>query len=125
MSRTQIGYALEYKNPAHAILVVHQRHKERLDKFSVEVRSSQFETPFNGVGKDKKHFFTKKEEYMLFVDIQTKRLQKSLMIGYMKLFRLSERTVITYLLKKTANGLESVMNLSKQGDMKQIRLNYS
>ena len=62
---------------------------------------------------------------MLFVDIQTKRLQKSLMIGYMKLFRLSERTVITYLLKKTANGLESVMNLSKQGDMKQIRLNYS
>ena len=54
MSRTQIGYALEYKNPAHAILVVHQRHKERLDKFSVEVRSSQFETPFNGVGKDKK-----------------------------------------------------------------------
>lgn len=62
---------------------------------------------------------------MLFVDIQTKRLQKSLMIRYMKLFRLSERTVITYLLKKTANGLESVMNLSKQGDMKQIRLNYS
>lgn len=56
MSRTQIGYALEYKNPAHAILVVHQRHKERLDKFSVEVRSSQFETPFNGVGKDKKAF---------------------------------------------------------------------
>lgn len=45
MSRTQIGYALQYKQPQHAILMVHQRHKERLDKFSVEVRGSQFETP--------------------------------------------------------------------------------
>ncbi len=40
MSRTQIGYALEYTNPSHTILVLHQRHKERLDKFSIEVRSS-------------------------------------------------------------------------------------
>lgn len=28
MSRTQIGYALQYKQPQHAILMVHQRHKE-------------------------------------------------------------------------------------------------
>lgn len=45
MSRTQIGYALQYKQPQHAILMVHQRHKERLDKFSVEVAGSQFVTP--------------------------------------------------------------------------------
>lgn len=45
MSRTQIGYALQYKQPQHAILMVHQRHKERLDKFSVQVSGSQFETP--------------------------------------------------------------------------------
>lgn len=45
MSRTQIGYALQYKQPQHAILMVHQRHKERLDKFSVEVTGSQFVTP--------------------------------------------------------------------------------
>lgn len=56
MSRTQIGYALEYTNPSHAVLMIHQRHKERLDKFSIEVRSSQFETPFNGIGKNKKAF---------------------------------------------------------------------
>ena len=56
MSRTQIGYALKYSNPAHAILMVHQRHKERMDKFSIEVRSSQFVTPFVGIGKDKKTF---------------------------------------------------------------------
>lgn len=61
MSRTQIGYALEYANPSHAILVLHQRHKERLDKFSIEVRSSQFETPFNGIGKDKKAFMYKEQ----------------------------------------------------------------
>lgn len=56
MIRTQIGKALEYSNPSHAILVMHQRHKERMDKFSIEVRSSQFMTPFNGLGKDKKAF---------------------------------------------------------------------
>lgn len=56
MSRTQIGYSLGYTSPAHAILVMHQRHKERMDKFSVEVRSSQFETPFNGIGKSNKAF---------------------------------------------------------------------
>lgn len=56
MSRTQIGYALGYANPSHAILVMHQRHKERMDKFSIEVRSSQFVTPYKGIGKDKKAF---------------------------------------------------------------------
>lgn len=56
MSRTQIGYALQYTNPSHAILVMHQRHKDRMDKFSVEVRSSHFVTPYNGIGKDKKAF---------------------------------------------------------------------
>lgn len=45
MSRTQVGYALQYAKPQHAILLLHQRHKERLDKFSVEVTGSQFETP--------------------------------------------------------------------------------
>lgn len=51
MSRTQIGYALQYKQPQHAILVVHQRHKDRLDKFSIEVKGAQFETPY--FNKDK------------------------------------------------------------------------
>ena len=46
MSRTQIGYALKYKQPQHAILVMHQRHRERLDRFSVEVKGSQFVTPY-------------------------------------------------------------------------------
>lgn len=52
MSRTQIGYALRYSQPQHAILSLHQRHKERFDKFSVEVKGSQFETPY--FNKDKK-----------------------------------------------------------------------
>lgn len=52
MSRTQIGYALQYKQPQHAILVMHQRHRERLDRFSVEVKGSQFVTPY--FNKDKK-----------------------------------------------------------------------
>jgi prophage antirepressor-like protein len=52
MSRTQIGYALQYSNPQHAILMLHQRHKERFDRFSAEVKGSQFVTPY--FNKDKK-----------------------------------------------------------------------
>lgn len=34
MTREQIGIALEYKNPRRAIADIHNRNKERLDKFS-------------------------------------------------------------------------------------------
>ncbi len=34
MTREQIGQALEYKNPRRAIADIHNRNKERLDKFS-------------------------------------------------------------------------------------------
>ncbi|MBS6195481.1 MAG: Bro-N domain-containing protein [Clostridiales bacterium] len=51
MSRTQIGYALQYKDPANAILRIHQRNHERLDKMSVDVKGCQFVTPY--INKDK------------------------------------------------------------------------
>ena len=35
MTRRQIGEALEYRDPEDAIRKIHERHKERLDKFSV------------------------------------------------------------------------------------------
>lgn len=35
MTRNQIGEALEYDNPSDSIEVIHRRHKDRLDKFSV------------------------------------------------------------------------------------------
>lgn len=41
-SRNQIGSALEYADPRKAILLLHSRHKDRLDKFS---RGYQFDTP--------------------------------------------------------------------------------
>lgn len=34
MTREQIGQALEYKNPRRAVADIHNRNKERLDKFS-------------------------------------------------------------------------------------------
>lgn len=37
MTRKQIGEALEYANPSIAISKIHERNKERLDKFSVTV----------------------------------------------------------------------------------------
>lgn len=60
MSRTQIGYALKYKQPQNAILIVHKRHKDRLDKFSVEVKGCQFVTPCPNNDKDA-HVFMYKE----------------------------------------------------------------
>lgn len=52
MSRTQIGYALGYKEPANAILRIHQRHYKRLDTMSVEVKGCQFDTPYPNNNKD-------------------------------------------------------------------------
>lgn len=37
MSRTQIGYALKYKNPSKGIEDIHNRHHERLDSISIKV----------------------------------------------------------------------------------------
>ncbi len=47
MSRTQIGYALQYRNPADAIRILHLRHKERLDRLSIGVSGVQFVPPIN------------------------------------------------------------------------------
>lgn len=41
MSRTQIGYALQYKNASKSVEKLHNRHKQRIDRFSVMVRGSQ------------------------------------------------------------------------------------
>lgn len=41
MSRTQMGYALQYKNASKSIEKIHQRHKRRIDKFSIMVTGGQ------------------------------------------------------------------------------------
>lgn len=52
MSRTQIGYALQYKDPANAVLRIHQRHYKRLDAMSIEVKGCQFVTPYQNKDKN-------------------------------------------------------------------------
>lgn len=52
MSRTQIGYALKYKDPANAVLRIHQRHYDRLNQMSVEVKGCQFVTPYPNKDRD-------------------------------------------------------------------------
>ncbi|EOS48330.1 hypothetical protein C810_01420 [Lachnospiraceae bacterium A2] len=47
MSRTQIGYALEYKDPSNAVKNIHNKYQERFDRFSVEVSGAQFVPPIN------------------------------------------------------------------------------
>lgn len=53
MSRTQIGYALQYKDPSNAIKNIHARHYKRLDNFSVEVTTAQIERVSKHQSKDK------------------------------------------------------------------------
>lgn len=43
MSRTQIGYALKYKNPSKGIENVHNRHHDRLDTMSIKITGAQIE----------------------------------------------------------------------------------
>lgn len=45
MSRTQIGYALQYKRPQNAITIIHKRYPELLKDKSLEVAACQFDTP--------------------------------------------------------------------------------
>lgn len=52
MSRTQIGYALQYKDPSNAILRIHQRHYKRLDEMSIEAKGVQFVTPYPNKDKN-------------------------------------------------------------------------
>ena len=51
-TRFQIGSALEYADPQHAITLIHNKHKERLDSFSFR---SQMETP---AGKREGYFYS-------------------------------------------------------------------
>lgn len=51
MSRTQIGYALEYKNPQDAIKKIHQRHFEQLEKRYIEVVGDNLSPRVKDLGK--------------------------------------------------------------------------
>lgn len=54
MSRTQIGYALQYKDPANAIKNIHNKNHDRFDKFSVILTGAQFEPPLRNNSKAQK-----------------------------------------------------------------------
>lgn len=45
MSRTQIGYALQYADPSNAIKNIHNKYHDRFDRWSVELTGAQFEPP--------------------------------------------------------------------------------
>ena len=47
MSRTQIGYALGYKDPSNAVKNIHNKYHERFDNFSIKISGAQFEPPIN------------------------------------------------------------------------------
>lgn len=51
MSRTQIGYALQYKNPQDAIKKIHLRHFEQLEKRYIEVVGDNLSPTPKDLGK--------------------------------------------------------------------------
>lgn len=64
MSRTQIGYALEYKDPSNAVKNIHNKYHERFDKLSVEVSGAQFVPPLHkNKNSPKIYMYTEKGIY--------------------------------------------------------------
>lgn len=64
MSRTQIGHALQYKDPSTSIRMIHNRHHARLDTMSVEVKGEQLVPPY--LNKDRNahaYMYTEKGIY--------------------------------------------------------------
>lgn len=58
MSRTQIGYALKYKDPANAIKNIHNKNHSRFDKYSVVLTGAQFEHPLrNNTSAEKVYMY--------------------------------------------------------------------
>lgn len=121
MSRTQIGYALQYKQPQHSILVMHQRHRDRLDRFSIEISGSQFVTPiYKNKNTDKVFMYSERGIYEIcrwsnqkvadeFNDWVYETIQSIKRNGY---YIVSE---------KDSRCWGFVKNLRKPGNMKQTR----
>lgn len=66
MSRTQIGYALQYKDPANAIKNIHNKNHDRFDKLSISVTGAQFETPLrNNKNAEKVYMYIERGIYAM------------------------------------------------------------
>lgn len=66
MSRTQIGYALQYKDPANAIKNIHNKNHDRFDKLSISVTGAQFEPPLrNNKNADKVYMYIERGIYAM------------------------------------------------------------
>ena len=64
MSRTQIGYALQYKDPSNAVKNIHNKYHERFDMLSVEVSGAQFVPPLHkNKNSPKIYMYTEKGIY--------------------------------------------------------------
>lgn len=62
LTREQIGQALEYKNPIKAIQNIHEKHKDRLEQFSVRIKTETFAYPQSEVGR-KNNLMTERVYY--------------------------------------------------------------
>lgn len=66
MSRTQIGYALQYKDPANAIENIHNKNHDRFDKLSISVTGAQFEPSLrNNKNADKVYMYIERGIYAM------------------------------------------------------------
>lgn len=52
LTREQIGQALGYADPIKAIQKIHTKHKDRLDKLSIRIKTETFDVPQSGVGRN-------------------------------------------------------------------------
>ena len=125
MSRTQIGYALKYKNPSKGIEDIHNRHHDRLDTMSVKVDplSLQGSNPHYRNG-ERAYMYPEKGIYEI-CRYSRQKVAGIFMIGFMMLFSPSKRTVTTSLPRKTRSGWESVRRPKRYARPRRIRSSYS
>lgn len=114
MTRQQIGQALEYSNPDDSIYRIHERHKERLDKFSVTVKLSSTDNKYydtilySAKGVYEICRWSRQPKADLFYDFVYEILE-GLRLGYLKLKveKQTEEWQQTRLQSKTNRRLET------------------
>lgn len=66
MSRTQIGYALQYKNPSKGVENIHNRHYERMKALSIMITGAQIEGGSKHIDpKQDIHMYTERGIYAI------------------------------------------------------------
>lgn len=123
MSRTQIGYALQYKNPQDAIKKIHLRHYEKLQQRYVEVVGDNLSPRPRDLGKKTSIFMYDERGILDVIRWSTTEIADQYFDWVYDIIQSIKKNGYYITSEKDKSGLEFVTNPKRQDDMKQTRLN--